>query len=75
MTEGDEDHGRVPMPMSVYLGGHDQGVDLAGRQVLSGAELGVRTSDRGNCSISGWRDQFEVRLCHLKQPPQNFFCS
>jgi hypothetical protein len=42
VPEGDQDHGRVPMTVAVGLGGVDQGVDLAGRQVLAGAQLGVR---------------------------------
>jgi hypothetical protein len=42
---------RVPMPVSVGLGGLDQGLDLAGRQVLPGPKLGVRAPHRSNCSI------------------------
>jgi hypothetical protein len=30
MTEGDQDHGRVPVPVPVGHGGFHQGLDLAG---------------------------------------------
>jgi hypothetical protein len=51
------------MAVSVGLGGLDQGVDFAGRQVLAGAKLGVRSSCRRNCSENlSWRDQLECRI-------------
>jgi hypothetical protein len=50
-------------------GGLDQGLDLAGRQVLLGPKLRVRTPDRSNCSIYfGWRDQFEMRFAMRNRP-------
>jgi hypothetical protein len=42
MPEGQQDHGRVPMPPSIGLGGLDHGLDLPGRQVLPGSKYGVR---------------------------------
>jgi hypothetical protein len=76
VPEGHEDHGRVPVTVPVGLGGLDQGLDLAGRQMLSGPKLGVRTPDRSNCSIYfGWRYQLEVRLRHGKRPSPNCDCS
>jgi SNF2-related domain len=36
VAEGDQDHGRVPVPMAVGLGRLDQDFDLARRQVLPG---------------------------------------
>jgi hypothetical protein len=51
VPEGDEDHRGVPVPMPVRFGCFDEGLDLARRQVFSGAEFGVRTSCRDNCSI------------------------
>ena len=50
MPEGQEDHGRVPVPVPVGLGRLDQGVDLPGCQVLAGPKLGIRTPGRSNCS-------------------------
>ena len=44
VAESDQDHGRVPMTIPFGPGGLDQGVDLAGRQVLAGAKLGVRSA-------------------------------
>ena len=44
MPEGQQDHGRVPVTVAVGLGGLDQGVDLAWRQVLPGTKFGVRAS-------------------------------
>jgi hypothetical protein len=76
VPEGQQDHGRVPVPPSIGLGGLDQGIDLAQRQVLPGADLGVGTAGRCNCSIyCGWRDEFEPRFCHEKLPPRNVNCS
>jgi hypothetical protein len=43
VPEGQQDHGRVPVPVAVRLGGLDQGFDLSGRQVLLGSKFGVRT--------------------------------
>jgi hypothetical protein len=50
MSEGDQDHGSVPMALTVRLGGFDQAVDLAWREVLAGAKLGIRSPCRRNCS-------------------------
>ena len=64
MPEGDDDHGRVPMAIAVGLGGLDQRFDLARRQVLAGAKLGVWSQCRRNCSENfSWRDQLEYRIC------------
>jgi len=58
VPENQEDHGGVPLPVAVGLGRLDQGLDLSGRQVLPGAEFGVRAPCRRDCSIYfGWRDQ------------------
>jgi hypothetical protein len=43
VPEDQEDHGGVPLPVAVGLGRVDQGLDLARRQVLPGAKLGVRS--------------------------------
>jgi hypothetical protein len=43
VPEGHQDHGRIPVTVSVGLGGLDQSLDLAGRQVLPGPKLCVRT--------------------------------
>jgi hypothetical protein len=67
----DEDkrrRGRVPVTVSIGLGGLDQGLDLPGRQVLPGPKFGVGASGRRNCSIYfGWCDQLEPRLCQGKR--------
>jgi hypothetical protein len=44
MPEGQQDHGRVPVTVAVRLGGLDQGLDLAGRQVLPGTKFGIGAS-------------------------------
>jgi hypothetical protein len=51
VPEGQEDHGCVPLPVSIGLCGLDQRFDLPGRQVLPGSKFGVRTLRRRNCSI------------------------
>jgi hypothetical protein len=68
VPEGHQDHGRVPVTVPVGLGRLDQGLDLAGRQVLPGPKLRVRTPDRSNCSIYfSWRDQLEVKITNSLQ--------
>jgi hypothetical protein len=50
VREGDQDHRRITMAAPIRLGDLDQNLDLAGREVLAGAKLGVRTSGWRNCS-------------------------
>jgi hypothetical protein len=50
VTEGEQDHGRVPMAIAIGLGGFGQSIDLAGRQVFWRAKLNVRSPCRRNCS-------------------------
>src|SRR6266446_6859987 len=60
VAEGDQDHGRVPVAISIGLGGLDQRFDLAWRQVLTGARLHIRSPCRRNCSENfSWCDQLE----------------
>jgi Pyruvate/2-oxoacid:ferredoxin oxidoreductase delta subunit len=63
VPEGQQDHGRVPLPVSIGLCGFDQGLDLAGRQVLPGSKFGVRTSGRRNCSIYSRSSIVGCRRC------------
>jgi hypothetical protein len=52
------------MTVAVGLGGLYQGFDLAGRQVLAGAKLGIRSRYRRNCSENlSWRHQIECKIC------------
>jgi hypothetical protein len=44
VPEGDQDHRRVAMAAPVDLGGLDHNLDLAEREVLAGAKLGVRST-------------------------------
>jgi hypothetical protein len=72
IPEGQEDHGRVAVTVTVGLGS----LDLAGRQVLPGSKFGVRTPGRSNYSIYfSWGDQLEVRLVHGKRPFAYGYCS
>src|SRR5580704_4148701 len=76
MPVGEQNHGRVPMPIAVGLRRLDQRLDLAGGQVLAGAKLGVWTPGRHNCSIYfGWRDQPQRRFCHENSPLPEWNCS
>jgi hypothetical protein len=50
MAEGDQDHGGIPVPVSIGLRRLDQSLDLAWSEVLPGSELGVRTPTWSNCS-------------------------
>jgi hypothetical protein len=51
VPEGQQDHGRVSLPVSIGLCGLDQRFDLPGRQVLPRSKFGVGASGRRNCSI------------------------
>src|SRR5262245_56001004 len=66
MAEGDQDHGLVPVPVTVFTGGLDQALDLVGGQILAGSDLAVRLATAGlvaNCIVfSGRGDQGEVRV-------------
>jgi hypothetical protein len=64
MAEGDQDHGRVPVTVAIVLRGLDQGLDLARREMLAGAKLGIRSPGRRNCSENFSRgDQPGCRIC------------
>jgi hypothetical protein len=64
VAEGQEHHKRIAMAVTVLLDGLDQLLDLVGGQVFAGAQLRVRCTPRGACSIfSGWRDQSQIRFC------------
>src|SRR5579862_8901801 len=66
MPIGRQDHGGVAMPPTVLPGGGHQPFDLGLCQVLTGAEGSVGKPLGCDCSFySGWRDQLEVRLCHV----------
>src|SRR5271154_3646560 len=65
MPVSHEDHGGVPMTVSVALGCLDQLFNLGLGQVLPAAELAVRPANWANCSFFGdWRDQLQVRFSH-----------
>ena len=50
VSEGQQDHRCVPVPVAVRLGSLDQGIDLPESQVLPGSKFGVGASGRANCS-------------------------
>src|SRR5262249_32658427 len=65
MSERDQDHGGVPMALTVSLGSIDQGIDLAGCQVLASAKLSIRSTGWSNCSKNlGW---YLRRQCRFLQ--------
>jgi hypothetical protein len=64
------------MAVPVAAGGLEQVLDLAGGQVLAGAQVGVLLPLRSNCSFYfSWRDKLEVRFCHMKPMPPHEDCS
>jgi hypothetical protein len=64
MAEGHQDHGGVPVTVPIGLGGLDEGLDLAGREVLAGAKLRVWSTCRRNCSENfSWSHPQECRIC------------
>src|SRR5262249_44466366 len=61
VTVSDQDHGGVPQPVAIGLGGLDQRFGLARREVLTLPVFDVGTTDRGNCSVFAcWRNQFQA---------------
>src|SRR5262245_28073535 len=55
VPEGQQDHGRIPMPVHTARRLH-QPLDLFLGEVLPGSILVVREPNRANCSLySGWR--------------------
>jgi hypothetical protein len=56
VPKGREQHGRVPVPMTVAFGGVDEPLDFGLRQVLAAAQFGVRSPSRWHrlhCSVCG----------------------
>src|ERR1035437_10576099 len=59
-----QDHGRVPVTVTIVLCGLDELFNLGLGQVLSTAKLTVWPAPRGNCSfLGGWLHQPQVRFC------------
>ena len=76
MAVGHKDHRGVPVAPSVALGGLEQPLDLGLRQVFAGAQVGIGTARRPNCSYFGVRcHQLEMRFCHVFCPLRVIDCS
>jgi hypothetical protein len=66
----------VPVTVAIVLCGLDQLFNLSLGQVLSAAQLVVRSPSRGDCSFfGGWRDQLQVRFGHGFPPSLLVDCS
>jgi hypothetical protein len=64
MPVGNQEHGRIPVTVSIVFCGLDELFNLGLGQVLAAAELAVRPAPRGNCSfLDGWLQQPQVRFC------------
>jgi hypothetical protein len=51
--------------VAVLARGLHQPLNLARREVLAGADIGIFRPPRGNCSyFACWRDQFEMQIRH-----------
>src|SRR5215813_13399360 len=56
MAEGQEDHGRIPMSVTITAGRLHQPLDLFLGEVLSGSIMPIWAATTPNCSLySGWR--------------------
>ena len=76
MPVAHQDHGGVPVAPPIALGGSQQAFHFGLGQILAGAQVGVRRTFGGDCSIcGGWRDQLEVRLGHVVCPSGADDCS
>src|SRR5450756_2988635 len=76
MPVGHQNHCRVAMAIPIASAGFNQLFNLSLGQVLSAAELTVRLTPRGNCSVfDGWRDQLQGRLGHSFSPRLLMDCS
>ena len=69
MAEGQEDHRRIPMAVSVVAGGLHQPFDLTLSEVFACAVVRVRQSPVLNCSLyRGWCTVLDCRIHgHLTQ--------
>jgi hypothetical protein len=75
MSVGHQEHRRVPMAPTVALGGRNEPLYLALRQVLAGAKVRVGEARGHDCSFyGGWRDQLQVRFRHAFGPPRANDC-
>src|SRR5262245_7484466 len=71
MPIGNQEHGCVPVAVSVVLCGLDQLFNLCLREVFAAAKLAVWSAQRCNCSFfGGWCDQLQVRFGHNSQLPR-----
>src|SRR5262249_26594795 len=76
MPIGNQQHGRVPVTVSVVLCSPDQLFNLSLSEVLPAAKLSIWRPPRGNCSFfADWRDQFQVCFGHSFPPPAYIYCS
>src|SRR5262249_32008413 len=56
MPEGQQDHGRIPMPVSITAGSLNKPLDLFLGEILSGSIMPIWAATAPNCSLySGWR--------------------
>jgi hypothetical protein len=56
VPEGQQDHGRIPMSVSITAGSLHQPLDLFLGEVLSGSIMLIWAATTPNCSLySGWR--------------------
>src|SRR5262249_10987127 len=58
MPEGQQDHGRIPMPVPITARRLDKPLDLSLSEVLSGSIMSIWAATTPNCSLySGWRSE------------------
>ena len=76
MPVGHEDHGGVPVAITVAPGRFHEALDLGLGEVFASPQVLVRRPSRGNCSIyGGWRDQLEVAFRHVVRSVRGIDCS
>jgi hypothetical protein len=76
MPKGDQDHRRIPMPVTVSPGRGHEGLDLVLGQVLTRAQVAVLGPLRRDCSFcDSWDNKLEMRITHENPPAAQRHCS
>ena len=65
VTERNQDHGRIAMPVPVGFGGFDEPLDFPFGQMFAGPQFGIRATPRRYCPFYVlWSEEPQCWICH-----------